>query len=43
MTSNMAEKEHLSVSMATVLTNYHATCYSAAKYAWDVFTEVTKI
>lgn len=33
----MAEKEQLSVSMTTVLTNYHATCYSAAKRAWDVF------
>lgn len=37
MTSNMAEKEQLSVSMTTVLTNYHATCYSADKRAWDVF------
>lgn len=41
----MAEKEQLSVSMTTVLTNYHATCYSAAKHAWDVFflLEVTQI
>lgn len=38
MTSNMAEKEQLSVSMTTAATIYHATCCSVCQMnAWNFF------